>query len=99
MSAVTIPLGAKVRFARRIRRVESDHSGKGHSWVIVPDSPGDGIFMGYRYKQNGAWEDCGEDGEMSYEFCASSRVKVALVVIDAWRNPLTVDPDGLEVIE
>ena len=92
----SIPLGARVRFARRIDRNDSE---RGHTWTVVPDSPGEGIFMGYRYKQNGRWKNDAswEDMHTNYVWHEVDRAKVALIVTNPWRNPQTVDPVGLEI--
>jgi hypothetical protein len=102
MTQTLIPLGARVRFQRHVERVYIDSVVHSHAWEWVPtqDNPGEGIFVGYRYKQSGYWDV--EEGEYSSgggrSWMETSRIKVALVVQNPWREPLTVDPVGLEVV-
>ena len=99
-----IPLGARVRYTVAIYRIEHEHE-HGHHWQKEPlDRPAEGIFMGYRYKQDGSWEreyeeysTWGSSGGASY-WCESGRVKVALIVTDPWADPWFADPDSLEIV-
>lgn len=73
---------------------------RGHTWKSI-DCPGEGVFVGYRYKQTGFMDrETGEYGYGGTEYWAERgpRTKVALVAKDPWIEPTTVDPEGLEVI-
>lgn len=99
-----IPLGARVRYTAAYDRVERDLV-RGHDWERIElTGPSEGVFIGYRYKQNGSWEyeydgysSWGSSSGSSY-WCEDSRVKVALIVDSVWSEPRTVDPDSIEIL-
>lgn len=92
-------LGDRVRYRNLIIRKETF---RGHTWKVLEGTPGEGIFVGFRYKQTGFMDSDYEEGWSTrpnpYWSERGKRTKVALVVKDPWVDPSTVDPEGLVVL-
>lgn len=91
-------IGDHVRYERLITRRNTP---RGHTWQTHEGTPGEGIFIGYRYKQSGSMNyECREYGSYKSSYWAErgERTKVALIAYDCWQDPRTVDPNGLTVM-
>ena len=92
-------IGDRVRYERLITRRNTP---RGHTWQVHENTPGEGILMGFRYKQSGIMDSDYEEGwstrPSSYWRERGARTKVALIAYDLWQDPRTVDPDGITVL-
>ena len=75
----------------------------GKKWEVYPfPLKNDGIFLGFRYLQQGyvAHEADGEYGEFEYTYWEETgpRIKAALVCMNAHTNPVYVPVDSVEFL-
>lgn len=85
-------LGDHVKFSRRMRRRWVEGSSR-VEWVPEDCAPEEGVYVGYRYKQNGR--------VTHYEYSewkTLGTVLVALVALRPDRGPVPVDFDSLRRI-